>query len=237
MHAALCGALLFPAAAVAQQADGTGYAGRAETAPPLVAGDAILKTDTVAALSPELAGALSGRLTDPVAPRTRTTLKWNALYWVCGIPNMSVETRLGQRFTFNADLVFSPWESINGRPYVIGQVIPSVRYYFRESFRGFYVGGYAAFDAFEMSKYNHPAYEVQHGVGISLGGVVGYQLPIGRTRASRWSMDFYLMGGWHLAWYYGIDERTGDFYARWNASGEWMPYGAGVTFAYRLGRK
>ena len=35
-----------------------------------------------------------------------TALKWNALYWAVGVPNMSVETRLGNRFTFNGDVVW-----------------------------------------------------------------------------------------------------------------------------------
>lgn len=34
-----------------------------------------------------LSGAVSG------AKAQNTSLKWNALYWVVGVPNMSVETR------------------------------------------------------------------------------------------------------------------------------------------------
>ncbi len=161
-----------------------------------------------------------------------TRLKANALYWAVGVPNLSVETSLGKHWGLNVDAVYSPWQSINGRPYVVFQLIAEGRYYFRESARGFYVGVYAAFDAYKLSKWGHPSYEVQHGVGKAFGGAVGYQFALNR----RWGMDCYLGGGWHGGDYYGIDERTGDYYARWNGSGEWIPYKAGVAFTYRLGK-
>lgn len=160
----------------------------------------------------------------------QTTLKFNALYWAVGVTNVSVETRLAPKFTFNGDVVFSPWESIKGRPYFGGQVISEFRFYPRAAFSGFYVGAYAAFDSYKTSKWDHPPTDVQHGVGLSLGATLGYQLKI----AKRWNMDFYVGGGWHHGWYYGINTATGAMYAPWNKSGEWLPYKVGVAFAYRL---
>lgn len=165
------------------------------------------------------------------AAAQRTALKWNALYWAVGVPNMSVETRIGERFTFNADAVYSPWKSVKGRPMQGLQLIPEVRFYPRAAFRGFYIGAYASYDSYKVSKWDHPKYEVQHGIGISLGATLGWQIDIAR----RWGMDFYIGGGWHHGWYYGVNTLTGQRYAPWNESGEWIPYQAGVTFAYRLG--
>ncbi|WP_298062214.1 DUF3575 domain-containing protein [uncultured Rikenella sp.] len=165
------------------------------------------------------------------AAAQNTALKWNALYWVVGVPNMSVETCLGEKFTFNGDLVYSPWESVKGRPLRGLQVIPEVRFYPREAFRGFYVGGYVSYDSYKVSKWDHPKNEVQHGIGVGLGVTLGWQIDIAR----RWGMDFYVGGGWHHGWYYGVDTSTGQRYAPWNESGEWVPYQAGVTFVYRLG--
>lgn len=159
------------------------------------------------------------------------SLKWNALYWVVGIPNMSVEARLSDRFTFNGDFVYSPWESIKGRSLTGLQVIPEVRFYPKESFRGFYVGGFVSYDSYKMSKWDHPKTEVQHGIGMCLGLTLGWQIDIAR----RWGMDFYVGGGWHKGWYYGVNTLTGERYVDWNKSGEWLPYKAGVTFVYRLG--
>lgn len=160
-----------------------------------------------------------------------TALKWNALYWAVGVPNMSVETRLGNRFTFNGDVVWSPWESVKGRPMKGVQVIPEVRFYPKQAFRGFYAGAYVSYDWYEVSKWDHPKTDVQHGYGTCIGLTLGGQIDIAR----RWGMDFYVGGGWHYGHYYGIDRTTGRHYADWNASGEWIPYKAGVTFVYRLG--
>lgn len=165
--------------------------------------------------------------------KAQTYIKANALYYVVGIPNVSVETKLGRNWTFNADAVFSPWESFFGRKMVIGQIIPEVRYYIKEANRGFYAGGYVAADVYRMNKFtDHPKTDIQHGWGMSLGITLGYELPI----AKRWLMDFYAGGGWHHGWYWGEDRLTGGMYAGWNRSGEWIPYKLGVAFAYRLGR-
>ena len=167
------------------------------------------------------------------AAKSQTYIKANALYYAVLVPNIAVETKLSEHFTFNADAVFSPWKSINGSPYLIGQIIPDVRYYFKEANQGFYAGLYAAADVYKVSKWGHPGTDVQHGWGISLGATVGYELPI----AKRWLMDFYIGGGWHHGWYWGEDTRDGSVYAPWNRSGEWIPYRAGVSFGYRLGKK
>lgn len=161
-----------------------------------------------------------------------TALKWNALYWVVGVPNMSVETRLNGKFTFHGDAVYSPWKSVKGRPLLGLQLISEVRFYPREAFRGFYVGGYVAYDSYKVSKWDHPKNEVQHGIGIGIGATVGWQIELAR----RWGLDFYVGGGWHHGWYYGVDTSTGLRYVPWNKSGEWIPYQAGIAFSYRLGR-
>lgn len=166
----------------------------------------------------------------------QTYIKTNALYWAVLVPNVSVETRLHDNFTFNGDFVISLWEDIGGRMLKGTQTIAEFRYYPKQSFKGFYVGAYAAFDSYNVSKWDHNSNELQHGVGISLGLTLGYQLAI----AKRWNMDFYLGGGWHHGWYWGerrLPEGGTEMYAPWNKSGEWIPYKAGVTFAYRLSKK
>lgn len=169
-------------------------------------------------------------LTLSISAGAQTYIKTNALYWVGLLPNVGVETRLANHFTFNAEAVASFWENINGRPYMGTQIIAGVRYYPKQAFKGFYVGGDAALDAYNVSKWDHPVTDIQHGVGLYLGLTLGYQLPI----AKRWNMDFYAGGGWHHGWYWGENTLTGEPYAAWNKSGEWIPYKLGVTFAYRL---
>ncbi|MEF9950666.1 MAG: DUF3575 domain-containing protein [Mucinivorans sp.] len=160
----------------------------------------------------------------------KTTLKWNALYLAVGVVNMSVETKIARHFSFNGDVVFSPWAEIGGRPYLVGQAIAEFRYYIKQTFDGFYAGVYGAFDQYRLSKFDHPATDIQEGIGMCYGLTLGYQLPIGK----RWTMDFYLSGGWHLGWYIGYDTLNGGRYADWNKSGEWIPYKIGVAFALKI---
>lgn len=162
----------------------------------------------------------------------QTYLKANSLYWIVGIPNISVETRLFPKWTFNADLVVSPWKSIKGKPYLIGQVIGDVRFYPKGAHNGFYAGAYAGFHPFKMSKWNYDSDKYQVGRGYSLGLTLGYELAISK----RWMIDFSASGGWQRSKYHGFERDPRDEYVGWNGSGEWIPYKLAVSFGYRLGK-
>lgn len=161
----------------------------------------------------------------------QTYLKANTVYYVVGIPNLSVETKLAERWTFNGEILYSPWKSITGNRFEFGQLIPEVRYYFDESFKGIYVGGYASFHLFNMTKWNYwNKGKYQKGWGYSFGATIGYNVQINK----RWNLDVYMGAGWQNSQYRGYDSRTGEMYINWNGSGEWLPYRLGITFAYRL---
>lgn len=163
----------------------------------------------------------------------QTQLKANAAYWVLGITNLSVETFLCDKFTFNGDIVYSPWKSISGNHMQFFQTIPEVRFYPKGAFEKFYVGGYASFHLFDITKWNYINQDkYQRGYGFGLGVVVGYQTHI----SERWRLDLYAGGGWHNSQYKGYESKTGKQYIGWNGSGEWLPYKFGVAFAYRLGK-
>ncbi len=168
---------------------------------------------------------------------SQTYIKTNALYWMALLPNAQVETYLGEHFTFQGEINGSLWNDIgDGKPFRGVQFISGVRYYPRESFKGFYVGGDFSFDMYDAVKWDHKSdyfHDVQHGVGYYLGVTLGYQISIG----DRWNLDFFTGGGWHLGKYWGerfYNNGTTDVYATWNGSGEWIPYKLGVTFSYRL---
>lgn len=168
---------------------------------------------------------------------SQTYIKTNALYWVALLPNVQVETRLGDHFTFQGEVNASFW-TIKERPFIGSQFIVGGRYYPKQAFKGFYVGGDFSFDLYKVSKWDHwgrtdGGIDIQHGIGYYLGLTLGYQLPI----AKRWNMDFFVGGGWHLGKYWGdtkFPDGSSKMYASWNASGEWIPYKIGVTFGYRL---
>lgn len=163
--------------------------------------------------------------------RAQGYLKTNSLYWLAGVPNASFEVAFAPKFSYNADVVFSPWKKYyKGKPLVAFQFINEARFYPKRVNQGFYMGAYAAFHAFELSKWNYANTHYQRGYGCSFGATLGYELPI----AKQWLMDFYVGGGWQVSRYRGYKLPSGDMYVDWNASGEWIPYKIGVSFAYRL---
>ena len=164
---------------------------------------------------------------------SQTYLKGNATYWALAVTNVSLETRLANKWTFNGDLVFSPWKSFSGNPLLMGQIILEPRFYPRGAFKGFYVGGFGAFQIFKMSKWNYiNTGKYQKGRGFALGATIGYEVQINE----RWGVDIFAGGGWQNSQYRGYYTKTGEMYKGWNGSGEWLPYKIGVSFAYRLGK-
>lgn len=161
----------------------------------------------------------------------QTYLKWNAAYWAVGIVNMSVETKISDRWTFNGDVVYSPWKSINGNHFEFVQIIPEFRFYLKEAFNGVYFGGYGTFHIFDLTKWNYwNKNKYQRGEGFGFGATVGFATDIGK----RWNLDVYVGGGWQDSQYKGYNSPSGEMYKNKNGSGEWLPYKFGITIAYRL---
>lgn len=168
------------------------------------------------------------------AIQAQTQLKWNSLYWALGIVNMSVETRLADKWAFNVDAVYSPWRGINGNPMKFAQLIPEVRYYPKGVFNGFYAGAYAGGHLLiKFTKWNYiNTGKYQKGEGFSFGGTVGYEYRINNS----WMLDLYAGFGWQDTFYKGYED-NGTMYVGRNGSGEWIPYKIGAAFTYRLGKK
>ena len=146
--------------------------------------------------------------------QAQTKLKWNALYWAMGVVNMSAETKLTDKWTFNGDAVYSPWKSIEGNPMRFGQLIVEGRYYPKGAFNGLYVGGYGSYHRlFKFTKWNYINHDkYQKGNGMSFGASYG----------------------WQHSRYKGYIKSTGEMYVGKNASAEWLPYKLGASFVYRL---
>lgn len=161
----------------------------------------------------------------------QTQIKANAAYWLFGVVNIGAETSIGDNFTLNGDVVYSPWKSVNGNKFQICQIVPEVRFYPKGSFEKFYVGAYAGWHFFKMTKWNYinKGY-YQDGNGYSVGAVIGFQTAI----SDRWRVDTYVGGGYQNSGYRGYVTKTGEMYVGWNRSGEWIPYKIGIAFAYRI---
>lgn len=169
----------------------------------------------------------------PLSAGAQTALKWNAIYWALGITNTSVETRLADKITFNADAVYSPWESVKGNKLQILQLIPEFRYYPKTAFDGLWFGLMGGFHTFDMTKWNYiNKYRFQRGYGYAYGLSFGYRF----TVSHRLSIDMYMGGAWQESRYTGY-KMSGEIYAPRNGSGELLIYKLGAAVALKFGKK
>ena len=105
--------------------------------------------------------------------QSQTYIKGNAVTALLLVPNFGVETSIGQKFTFQADILASFWESFNGNhPMEFYSLIAEVRYHFKEKYNGFYFGGHAGADQFQIQKWNYwDTNKYEDGFGYKLLGI------------------------------------------------------------------
>jgi hypothetical protein len=168
--------------------------------------------------------------------QSQTYIKGNAVTALLLVPNFGVETSIGKKFTFQADIMASFWSSINGRPYEFYTFTSEYRYHFKEKYNGFYLGANAGFDIFNVTKWNYYDIRVyQKGVGYTIGATIGFEKKLN----DRFMLDFFLGGGTHQGFYHSYYIETGERFefdtaVGCNKSGEWIPYRGGVMISYRL---
>lgn len=165
---------------------------------------------------------------------SQTYFKFNAPSTLLGIPQIGVETSLGKKTTFQADVLGSYWQSINGVPFKTLSVFTEVRYHFDENYKGIYVGGHIGGSTFELQKWNYiNTGKYQKGFAMFFGVTVGYQIKINE----KWMVDMFIGGGNQQAAYKGYYIGTNTRYEHvkgYNKSGEWLPYRGGIMFSYKL---
>jgi hypothetical protein len=177
-------------------------------------------------------------------------VKANALFIPVGILNAGVEYQLKEKITVQADVFISPWKSFAGKKLQIYMMGFEGRYYFKESFKHWYVGANISAARFIIQKYNYwgngvfqytpesPIYNIkdiyQDGYAIIVGATLGYQFQL----SERWNMDLYLGAGSAQSFYKGYHKYLGIRYdndgRKWNKSGEFLPYRGGVMISYKL---
>lgn len=168
--------------------------------------------------------------------QSQTYIKGNAVTALVLVPNFGVETSIGKKFTFQADVMASFWESFNGHhPMKFYSLIAEVRYHFHEKYNGFYFGGHAGADRYQLQKWNYwDSNMYEDGFGYKFGGTIGYEKKLN----DRLMLDFFVGGGWHQGYYHGrYNDGTPGRYEtaeHWNISGDWLPYRGGIMISYRL---
>ncbi len=164
----------------------------------------------------------------------QTYIKANAVTTLLTIPNIGIETSIGEKSTFQFDITASLWKTINGNPAQLYVFTPEYRYHFKEKFNGFYAGAHVGGTVYNFQKWNYwKTDNYEEGVGYMMGATLGYQKKI----KDRIVLDFFLGGGWHQGFYKGYKVSTGERYdkaIKYNKSGEWFPYRGGVMLSYRL---
>ncbi len=181
-----------------------------------------------------------------------TYIKANALFLPFGIINTGVEHQISKKITAQADLFISPWKSFDGKYAQIYMINLDGRYYFKEAFKGWYIGAAFSLGYFKIQKWDYwkdqpyqkdenlPVYIAsnlyQEGHTFIIGAVGGYQVDIGKN----WKMDLFASFGSSQDFYRGYDKISGDRYddpylnRRWNRSGEWIPFRGGIMISYKI---
>ena len=165
---------------------------------------------------------------------SQTYVKVNAFTTLLTIPNVGIETSIGEKSTFQFDILASTWKSIKGKPMEFYTFTPEYRFHFKEKYNGFYVGAHVGMTLFNFQKWNYINSDLyEKGFGYVMGATIGFQTKINK----RFMLDCYLGGGNHQGFYHGYKISTGERYENaknWNKSGEWLPYRGGVMVSYSL---
>ncbi|WP_375605604.1 DUF3575 domain-containing protein [Flavobacterium davisii] len=166
---------------------------------------------------------------------SQTSVKGN-ITTILGLPQIGIETKIGNKLTFQADVMASLWESVNNAPQKFVIVIPEVRYHFNTLEKGFYLGGHIGGSSYKMQKWNYlNSGRYQEGYSLLFGMTVGFKVPVNNA----FSIDIFMGGGSQQGFYKGYFLETGERYetaSNFNKSGEWLPYRGGVMICYKLGK-
>lgn len=176
-------------------------------------------------------------------------VKLNGLYALGGIVNPQVEMRLSKHSSFQAEIVYSPWRSINGRHLHFGIFNNEYRYFFRETNNGWYVGAHAGIVLMDVSKPQIINGKIgfqnrySKGYGILAGAVAGYEWRF----AERWLLDAFVGFGYLHSKYNGYsldgaidmtpnrpDHKQPEHPDPFNSSAEWIPTKIGLSIGFLL---
>ena len=86
----------------------------------------------------------------------QTYVKFNGATALVGVPNIGIETSIGEKLTFSFDVMASFWKSFAGQnPMQFYTFTPEVRYHFKEKYKGWYFGGHIGPDIYKIQKWKN----------------------------------------------------------------------------------
>lgn len=97
--------------------------------------------------------------------------------------NAEVSMTLNRKYSLHIPVQYSPFEFSENKQFKNATISPGFRYWFRESYMGWFVGGHALASTFSIGNiWNKKRYEGNaYGAGIS----IGYAYPLSR----RWNLE------------------------------------------------
>ena len=183
------------------------------------------------------------------ASAQKVAVKTNALYWATATPNLGFEFALADRWTFELEGGYNPWnlDSDNNMKVKHWLVSPEFRYWFCNSFQGHFIGINANYTQFNIgglpegmpnlfvnlnTEVPMPDLSVARiqGWAVGAGLTYGYAFPIAR----RWNMELTVGYGW---WYTECDQyesRKCGLFQQAVARHALGPATAGISFIYMI---
>lgn len=167
-------------------------------------------------------------------------IKGNALTAPLLMPNVAVESQVSPRFSLQLVGFASPWKSFFGSHFQFYMAHLEARFYLKPGLMGWHIGPHIGFGLFDLTKWNYRGIDkFQRGYNLMIGGTVGYQW----FWKEKWTLDVFLGGGNSQGYYHGYEEVPPSTWIRyegegenrrWNRSGEWLPYQAGIMVGYKI---
>ena len=99
---------------------------------------------------------LCGLLGYMSSPAQNMALKTNLMYLATATPNLGVEASVGRKHTVQLFYGLHPWKSASGRSLRHWVLQPEYRYWFCESFNGWFVGAHLMGGEFNVSDFDMP---------------------------------------------------------------------------------
>lgn len=179
----------------------------------------------------------------------KVSMKTNALYWATATPNLGMEFALGNRWTFELEGGYNPWDLDKDNNIKVKHwlVSPEFRYWFCNSFQGHFIGINANYSQFNIGGLPHqtpnlffslsesapiPNLTVARiqGWAVGAGFTYGYAFPIAR----RWNMEFTIGYGWWYSEYDQFESRACGLFQKAVTRQALGPAAAGISFIYMI---
>ena len=179
----------------------------------------------------------------------KVAVKTNALYWATATPNIGMEFAMGDRWTFELEGGYNPWnlDTDNNMKVKHWLVSPEFRYWFCNSFQGHFIGINANYTQFNIgglpkgmpnlfvnlnTEVPMPDLSVARiqGWAVGAGLTYGYAFPIAR----RWNMEFTVGYGWWYTQYDQFESRKCGLFQQAVARHALGPATAGISFIYMI---